>query len=123
MAARPRLALAGKPHLGAGLDPGRKLEVDGLAVGKGDALHRLRRGVDEGDGQPIGDIGTLLRGRAAAAKAAERAASAPATAADQPLEHLAEIGAPAAVSARSEERRVGKEGVSTCRARWSPDLI
>src|SRR3546814_16560203 len=22
---------------------------------------------------------------------------------------------------RSEERRVGKEGVSTCRARWSPD--
>src|SRR3546814_17136749 len=23
--------------------------------------------------------------------------------------------------ARSEERRVGKEGVSTCRARWSPD--
>src|SRR3546814_12623634 len=23
--------------------------------------------------------------------------------------------------ARSEERRVGKEGVSTCRSRWSPD--
>src|SRR3546814_16944945 len=27
-------------------------------------------------------------------------------------------GAPAP---RSEERRVGKEGVSTCRSRWSPD--
>src|SRR3546814_20517599 len=26
----------------------------------------------------------------------------------------------AAASARSEERRVGKEGVSTCRSRWSP---
>src|SRR3546814_20875286 len=26
----------------------------------------------------------------------------------------------AADSARSEERRVGKEGVSTCRSRWSP---
>src|SRR3546814_18567439 len=25
-------------------------------------------------------------------------------------------------SARSEERRVGKECVSTCRSRWSPDL-
>src|SRR3546814_20140590 len=24
-------------------------------------------------------------------------------------------------SLRSEERRVGKEGVSTCRSRWSPD--
>src|SRR3546814_1018517 len=24
-------------------------------------------------------------------------------------------------SVRSEERRVGKEGVSTCRSRWSPD--
>src|SRR3546814_13227306 len=27
----------------------------------------------------------------------------------------------AAASMRSEERRVGKEGVSTCRSRWSPD--
>src|SRR3546814_17409852 len=27
----------------------------------------------------------------------------------------------AVCGARSEERRVGKEGVSTCRARWSPD--
>src|SRR3546814_15563689 len=28
--------------------------------------------------------------------------------------------APPAESIRSEERRVGKEGVSTCRFRWSP---
>src|SRR3546814_17419354 len=27
----------------------------------------------------------------------------------------------AGVAVRSEERRVGKEGVSTCRSRWSPD--
>src|SRR3546814_16134964 len=26
-----------------------------------------------------------------------------------------------ATATRSEERRVGKEGVSTCRSRWSPD--
>src|SRR3546814_20979875 len=25
------------------------------------------------------------------------------------------------IAVRSEERRVGKEGVSTCRSRWSPD--
>src|SRR3546814_7790920 len=27
---------------------------------------------------------------------------------------------PVTVATRSEERRVGKEGVSTCRSRWSP---
>src|SRR3546814_13666428 len=30
------------------------------------------------------------------------------------------IGAPATICTRSEERRVGKECVSTCRSRWSP---
>src|SRR3546814_12995594 len=30
-------------------------------------------------------------------------------------------GAERAILYRSEERRVGKEGVSTCRSRWSPD--
>src|SRR3546814_15932806 len=30
-------------------------------------------------------------------------------------------GAPALAAQRSEERRVGKECVSTCRSRWSPD--
>src|SRR3546814_964744 len=51
--ARPRLPLAGEPHLGAGLDPGGELEVDRLAVGQRDALHRLRRRVEEGNGEAI----------------------------------------------------------------------
>src|SRR3546814_12413928 len=29
-------------------------------------------------------------------------------------------GSPSVIFVRSEERRVGKEGVSTCRSRWSP---
>src|SRR3546814_18339055 len=33
------------------------------------------------------------------------------------------IGTSFAESARSEERRVGKEGVSTCRSRWSADHL
>src|SRR3546814_18950926 len=33
----------------------------------------------------------------------------------------ARIGAGSAADLRTEERRVGKEGVSTCRSRWSPD--
>src|SRR3546814_14966865 len=33
---------------------------------------------------------------------------------------LLHAGRCAEVAARSEERRVGKEGVSTCRSRWSP---
>src|SRR3546814_14795697 len=32
------------------------------------------------------------------------------------LQHVMEVGA----NARSEERRVGKEGVSTCKSRWAP---
>src|SRR3546814_18466240 len=35
-------------------------------------------------------------------------------------EMLAEFGYPKTVAGRSEERRVGKECVSTCRSRWSP---
>src|SRR3546814_11415376 len=31
------------------------------------------------------------------------------------------IGGPSQLGGRSEERRVGKECVSTCRARWAPD--
>src|SRR3546814_20707934 len=38
-------------------------------------------------------------------------------AADLEAERLPDL----AVLQRSEERRVGKEGVSTCRTRWSPD--
>src|SRR3546814_11009147 len=38
------------------------------------------------------------------------------------LMHLSEeFDLPNAAPARSEERRVGKECVSTCRSRWSPD--
>src|SRR3546814_5504777 len=36
--------------------------------------------------------------------------------------HVERDRRPAARQRRSEERRVGKEGVSTCRSRWSPDL-
>src|SRR3546814_15511655 len=35
------------------------------------------------------------------------------------VEHVGDIGS-AGTSVRSEERRVGKECVSTCRYRWSP---
>src|SRR3546814_12966784 len=35
-------------------------------------------------------------------------------------EKLADVGRIAALFVRSEERRVGKECVSTCRCRWSP---
>src|SRR3546814_19644514 len=34
--------------------------------------------------------------------------------------HAAPCAAPALAGGRSEERRVGKECVSTCRSRWSP---
>src|SRR3546814_13527139 len=34
---------------------------------------------------------------------------------------LLAIGAALGMDERSEERRVGKEGCSTCRYRWSPD--
>src|SRR3546814_3608270 len=33
---------------------------------------------------------------------------------------LADLGFDEAAAERSEERRVGKEGVGTCRSRWSP---
>src|SRR3546814_2640774 len=34
--------------------------------------------------------------------------------------HIADVGAEPRADARSEERRVGKACVSTCRSRWSP---
>src|SRR3546814_15759323 len=44
--------------------------------------------------------------------------------ADDPAHHLArvfeEVGGYDEIVLRSEERRVGKECVSTCRSRWSP---
>src|SRR3546814_18342821 len=80
--ARPRLLLAGEPHLGAGLDPGGELEVDRLAVGQLDALHRMRRRVEDGNGEEIGDVGALIWGRGATPQtAAATTAARPETAA------------------------------------------
>src|SRR3546814_3723470 len=42
--------------------------------------------------------------------------------ADSLKERPDSIVAPESSPVRSEERRVGKEGVSTCRSRWSPYL-
>src|SRR3546814_18974124 len=88
--ARPRLPLAGEPHLGAGLDPGGELEVDRLAVGQRDALHRLRRRAEEGNGEAIGDVGALLWLRGAPAEAADRTAAVGAATAEPPFQHIAE---------------------------------
>src|SRR3546814_18880377 len=40
--------------------------------------------------------------------------------ADQDAQHVAQVSQGALALLRSEERRVGKECVSTCRTRWSP---
>src|SRR3546814_19376121 len=37
------------------------------------------------------------------------------------IQHVTFLMIAAWLVARSEERRVGKEGVRTCRSRWSPD--
>src|SRR3546814_12889089 len=51
---------------------------------------------------------------------AERADLRPAEYGSERVEAHVEHGAPNAAPVRSEERRVGKECVSTCRSRWSP---
>src|SRR3546814_17362389 len=86
-----RLPLAGEPPLGAGLHPGGELEVDRLAVGQRDALHRLRRRGEEGNGEAIGDVGALLWRRSAPARAAERQAAESHATADPPSQQPAEI--------------------------------
>src|SRR3546814_13709756 len=43
-----------------------------------------------------------------------------ADAADEAGAATGQAARPAIAIARSEERRVGKEGVSTCRSRWAP---
>src|SRR3546814_18573220 len=40
---------------------------------------------------------------------------------DRIVQGVPEITLDANLFGRSEERRVGKEGVSTCRSRWAPD--
>src|SRR3546814_19409912 len=37
-----------------------------------------------------------------------------------PADEIAVLASSRSAGERSEERRVGKEGVSTCRSRWSP---
>src|SRR3546814_20311964 len=68
-------------------------KVYGLAVLERDPLGRQGRGVDELDGQAIGDVRALLRRRAPAetAKASARSPT-PARAAEKPFEYVPEIG-------------------------------
>src|SRR3546814_15024548 len=64
-------------------------------------------------GKPGAEIGLVLRTFAALGIEL--------TAADIPSPRPGSVDLDALLSRRSEERRVGKECVSTCRSRWSPD--
>src|SRR3546814_19568244 len=79
-------------------------------------LRTNRRGLVE-----LGREGVLVRPRCADVLLAEDvdARGQAQGDADGQKEHVA--GQPGRT--RSEERRVGKEGVSTCRTRWSPDHL
>src|SRR5204862_174926 len=117
------LALAGKAHLGAGFEPGRKLQVDRLAVAQRDALCRQRGRILEAHGEAIGDVRALGRRPAAEiAKASGEAPAAPprAHAAEQPFENVAkaarfaaaaEIGAETALAAAAHARAEAAERI------------
>src|SRR3546814_12251225 len=47
----------------------------------------------------------------------------PRSASGRPLSSRLRVSWPKGARDRSEERRVGKECVSTCRSRWSPDQL
>src|SRR3546814_12311290 len=83
---------------------GRQLDRERRAFVERQAAHRVDR--------EVGDQLLVAERRAAEPRAPERA---------QEL-HLADDDLDEATAAhrRSEERRVGKECVSTCRSRWSP---
>src|SRR3546814_10878107 len=66
----------------------------------------------------LAGFGTLGAALGACSRAAEAAASFPVTKTD--AEWKQQLGSQAYAVLRSEERRGGKEGVSTCRSRWSP---
>src|SRR5437762_216863 len=70
-AAWPLLALAAKANAGAVLKAPGKLEVDRLAVAKRDPLRLQRYRILEGDLEPVGDVGALLRRASALAEPAE----------------------------------------------------
>src|SRR3546814_19171003 len=68
-------------------------------------------------GASLGDLRLALHGQA---EEDARLAAATNGTAPAPNAETAATTASATQSTRSEERRVGKECVSTCRARWSP---
>src|SRR3546814_17131817 len=64
-------------------------------------------------------LGASRRGFAAFVIARERGGAVVGGEEDQRVVHFTHLVEPVAKAARSEERRVGKECVSTCRFRWS----
>src|SRR6185369_1866598 len=104
-ATRSLLPLAGKADAGAVLEALRKLEVDGLAIGKGDPLRLQCNRVLERDLEAIGDVGALLGAARAASKATERpsARASSGRAPEQPFEKVAEVGCISATAASEIE--------------------
>src|SRR3546814_15773197 len=81
------------------------------------ALHRLRRRLgtgDEADRRFVRVLSAVLTDGLELVEAATREALATGTASDELILNILSR------HSRSEERRVGKECVSTCRSRWSP---
>src|SRR3546814_12174652 len=74
---------------------------------------------DDGAGQGLGDHRLFVR-RPEAVHAVDRLRELAGAAAAQGQELLLHRGEQALRLSRSEERRVGKESVSTCRPGWSP---
>src|SRR3546814_6953114 len=86
-------------------------------------LETLTKGVDLH--APLEDIADMLAPEGGFGKQLPEPTSIGQNAAEQMLERTEQllsymVGLPGAMAERSEERRVGKEGVSTCRSRWSP---
>src|SRR3546814_18182991 len=89
-----------------------------VAVGP-DVVTLKRQVSDLLPGQPIGarisNDAVVLTGTVSSAAAVDRAVQIAKTYAGDKVVNMMSVGA-----ARSEERRVGKECVSTSRSRWSP---
>ena len=122
--ARSRLALAGKPHLGAVFNPGGQLEVDRLAVGQGDALGGAGRRIGQRDAQLVLHTGTFGCGPLARTA---KPATTTATSAEQPVENVADVdafspapaiifGAKTALSAAVEPARPGGLAIAKAHA-------